>query len=165
MAFTTSKYSAAFQQLILDRVQAVLERDVDIALAAIDSTLDGIKQFDTPTPLLTKFPGIYLEPDSSGIRQADDDSYLIALHQCLVTVSIAGKDPDTLKTAIVKYVRAIDQVLRTMTVSDLTGGATNAERKPAWEVTEHRYGFLRANENTIYRKDAQLVLVVELLER
>lgn len=165
MPFTTSKFSAQFQQLILDRVQTVLENDVNTALAAIDGTLAAVVDFNTPTPLLLNFPGLYLEPDTSAIRQSDDDSYLMELHTLLITLSIVGPDPDTLKVRIVKYVRAIDQVLRSMSVSDLQGAVSSSIRRAAWEVTEHRYGLLRANENTIYRRDAQLVFTAELLER
>lgn len=165
MPFTASKYQAQFAQLILDRVQVVLERDVNTALAAIDATLDAVRDFDTPTPIALNFPAIYLEPDSSRLRQADDDSHIGEEHELLVNLAIVGKDPDALKRAIVKYVRAIDQVLRTMTDADITGGVTSAIGKAVWEVTEHRYGILRANENTIYRKDAQLVLAVQIIER
>lgn len=166
MAFT-SKFSAQFQQLLLTRVQAVLERDVDDALAVIDSSLESVKDFDTPAQIALNFPAIYLEPDLSQIEQAADDSHLMEKHSFLITLSIVAKDPDTTKARIVKYVRAVDQALRTMSVADLIGSApTGAIRKPAWEVTEHRFGALTRNvENTIYRRDAQLVLVVQILER
>jgi hypothetical protein len=164
MAFV-GKFGAGFQRLILDRVQAVLERDANAAIAAVDSTLDPIKDFDTPTPIALNFPALYLEPDGSRLAQSDDDSYIEQEHSLLISLAIVGKDPDTLKTKIVRYVQAIDQVLRTMTNADLTGGVTTAIRKAAWEVTDHRYGLLRAGENTIYRKDAQLTLIVQILER
>src|SRR5262247_830791 len=107
MPFTTSKYSAQFQQLILTRVQSVLESDTNTALNAIDNTLAPFVEFKTPAPLLLNFPGLYLEPEASAIRQSDDDSYLMELHTLLITLSIVGPDPDTLKVRIVKYVRAI----------------------------------------------------------
>lgn len=137
------------------------------ALAAIDGTLEAIKDFETPIPIVLNFPAIYLEPDLSRVEQADDDSYLMMEHSLLVTLAIVAANPDTTKARIVKYVRAVDQVLRTMTVEDLIGSApTSARRKPAWEVVEHRYGALTRNaENTIYRRDAQLVLAVQILER
>src|SRR5262245_15617805 len=165
MPFTTSKFSAQFQQLILTRVQSVLEADTNTALAAIDGTLAPFVEFKTPAPLLLNFPGLYLEPDTSAIRQSDDDSYLMELHTLLITLSIVSSTPDILKSQIVKYVRAVDQVLRSMSVSDLQGSVSSSIRRAAWEVTEHRYGLLRANENTIYRRDAQLVFTAELLER
>lgn len=135
------------------------------ALAAIDATLEAIKDFKTPTEITTNFPAIYLEPDLSAVEQSADDSHLMEEHSLLVTLAIVASNPDITKSRIVKYVRGIDQVLRTMTVEDLIGSApTTARRKPAWEVTEHRYGALRQNE-TIYRRDAQLVLAVQILER
>src|SRR5262245_4304712 len=164
MPFTTSKYSAQFQQLILSRVQTVLENDTNTALTTIDNTLAPFVEFKTPAPLLLNFPGLYLEPEASVIKQSDDDSYLTEIHTLLVTISIVSSTPDILKQQIVKYLRAVDQVLRSMSVSDLQGALSSAIRKAAWEVTEHRYGAIRVAD-TIYRRDAQLVLAVEILER
>lgn len=166
MAFVTSKYGAEFQELILENVQAVLERDVGTALAAIDSDLDTFKDFTTPTSIALNFPALYIEPDISTLAQADDDSYIQAEHSILINLSIVARDPDVTKQRIVKYVRAVDQAIRTMSVIDLTGGVDSATGKPAWEVVEHRYGSLEQNaDRTIYRRDAQLVMVVQILER
>lgn len=164
MAFE-SKYSAEFAGLILDRVQAVLERDADQALAALDATLDKFADYATPTPIALNFPALFLEPDLSALNQSDDDSYIKQTHSLLLNIAIVGKDPKALHTAIVKYVQALDRVLRSMSTDDLTDGVTSRIGPPAWEVVEHRYGVLRTNENTIYRKDAQLVLAVQILER
>jgi hypothetical protein len=54
-----------------------------------------------------------------------------------------------------------------MTVAQIIGSAsTSAIRAPVWEVTEHRYGLITTDSaKTIYRRDAQLILVVQNLER
>lgn len=165
MPFTTSKFSAQFQQLILDRVQVALEAGVNTALAAIDAALPAVVDFDTPYQIALNFPALYLEPDLSALAQSDDDSYIDEEHTLLVTISIVAADPDATKSRIVKYVRAVDQVLRSMSVADLQGGTSSSIRKAAWEVVEHRYGALRTLENTIYRRDAQLIFAVQILER
>lgn len=164
MAFT-SQFSAQFTGLVLDRVQTVLERDTNTALAAIDASLPAVVDFKTPTPLTTNFPAVFLEPDLSSLVQSKDDSYIEGEHTLLINIAIADKDPAALKVAIVKYVRALDQVIRSMSFEDLTGGVTSAIGPPSWEVLEHRYGPFRANDQTIYRKDAQLVMAVQILER
>lgn len=163
----TPKFAAQFQRRILDNVQAVLVRDVNTALAAIDATLAAVVDFVTPVPIALNFPALYLEPNSSAMKQSDDDSYIEEAHQLLISLSIVGATPDVLKSAIVKYVQAIDQVLRSMSVPDLIGSQpTSAVRKPAWEVLGHNFSAIRANaDNTIYRRDAQVVFVVEILER
>lgn len=164
MPFVT-KFQAGFAQTVLDRVQVVLERDMNEAISQVDATLAAIVDFDTPTPIALNFPCLYLEPDSTRIEQADDDSHLLEEHDLVISLAIVGSDPDALKKQVVKYARAIDRVLRTMSVMDLTGGVSSTTGPPAWEVTEHRYGILRSSENTIYRRDAQLVLTIQILER
>lgn len=164
----TSKFSAEFAQGLMDNIQAVLESATigpNAALAVIDNTLDVFVDFDTPTPITINFPALYLEPSTSKIEQSADDAYLKAEHEFLISLAIVGPEPDTLKKRINKYVRAVDQSLRGMTQTSLTGGVTTTQAGAAWEVTQHRYGVLRETENTIYRKDAQLVLVVQLIER
>ena len=168
MAFA-SKFQAEFAARLLDHLQAVLERDVNAALASIDGSLplfaenDGIG-FRTPTPIAVNFPALYLEPSQSALVQSADDSRVEEQHEFAINVALTGPDANTLKRQIVNYVLAIDQVLRSMSVTDLTGGLSSAISKPTWEVTEHRYGVLRSND-TLYRRDAQLILVVQDFER
>lgn len=165
MAFTASQFSAQFAGRLLENLQTVIERDTETALRLIDDTLEMPADYATPISIAVNFPALYLEPDNSRLTQADDDSYITGEHSFVLTLSIVGPEPTTLKQRIVKYVRAADQVLRTMTFEDLTDGVTSTVGPPVWEVVEHRYGLLRANERTIYRWDAQLVLVIQLLER
>jgi hypothetical protein len=164
MAFVTSKFAAGFAQTVLDNIQTVLERDCNTALAAIDANLTTFADYKTPLPLLLNFPALYLEPGHTEIQQSDDDSHLMQEHELLIGFSLVDADADALKAKLVKYVRAIDQVLRTMSDDDLTGGITSSVGKAVWEVTEHTYGPLRGKD-TIYRRDAQLVLKIQIMER
>lgn len=165
MAFTASQFSAQFAGRLMENLQTVIERDMETALRLIDTDLEMPVDYQTPISIANNFPALYLEPDNSRLTQSDDDSYVTGEHSFVLTLSIVGPEPTTLKNRIVKYVRAADQVFRTMTVADLTDGVTSSVGPPVWEVVEHRYGLLRANERTIYRWDAQIVLVVQLLER
>ena len=172
MPFTT-KYSADFAAGILSNVQVVLERDINDALSEIDGTLPAIIDWTTPIEIALSFPCLYLEPSDTDAEQADDDSYLKEEHQLIVSVAIVGgqSDVDALKSQITKYVKAIDRVLRSMSIVDLTGGLNSAKARPVWEVTQHRYSKLRGNAGsgeqmpTIFRRDAQLLLTVQILER
>lgn len=166
MAFV-SKFAAEFEQGLLANIQAILEgaNGANAALAEIDASLSTFVDYDTPIPIALNFPALYLEPVRGAFKQSDDDSYIEGEYEFVVNCAIVGSDPDALKVAIVKYVRAIDQCLRTATGTDIAGAVTDIHARPAWEVTEHQYGPLFADERTIYRKNAQLTLVVQLLER
>jgi len=164
MAFVTSQYAAQFALRIIDNIQTYLEASTETALAAIDDTLDNFKDFRTPTPLVLNFPALFVSTGGSTLEQSDDDSYIIGTHEFFIDVAVDGKDTYTLQRTILKYVLAVDQVLRTADVSDLTGGVTSTIGKPVWEVTEHQFGILRERD-TIYRLDARVVFVIQLLER
>ena len=172
MAFT-NKFSADFASLIMDRVQAVLERDVNDALAGIDGTLPVFVDFKTPVQIALKFPCLYVEPSQSDLAQSPDDTYIQSQHQLIISLSIVSgiEDVDLLKNQITQYAKAVDRVLRTMPASDLASAVTSARAKPVWEVTQHRFSVLRGNAGvgdnlpTIFRRDAQLLFVVQILER
>lgn len=164
MAFTTSTYSAQFAYRLIDSIQTVLERDTGTALTAIDSTLADFADYQTPTPIVLNFPALYVSVGSSAMEQSDDDSHIKSQHEIFIDIAVDGKDAYTLERTILKYVLAVDQVLRTMTVADLITATSSIVSEPIWEVTEHQFGLLRQGD-TIYRKDARVVLIVQLLER
>lgn len=164
MAFTTSTYSAQFAYRLIDSIQTVLERDTGTALTAVDSTLADFADYQTPTPIVLNFPALYISVGSSVMEQSDDDSHIKSQHEIFIDIAVDGKDAYTLERTILKYVLAVDQVLRTMTVADLITATSATVSEPIWEVTEHQFGLLRQGD-TIYRKDARIVLIVQLLER
>lgn len=167
MPFVT-KFAAEFAQGLLDRIQVVLESatiGANPALAVIDAALDPFVDFDTPIPKAINFPALYLEPSQSKLEQSEDDSHIKGEHEFIITLAIVANEPDVVKKRIGKYLRAVDQALRTMSAADLATAVTSSKARPAWEVTEHRYGAIFEDENTIYRKSAQLLFVVQILER
>lgn len=169
-----STFAAQFAQRLLDNIQARLEANANTQVAAVDSALalfsteldshDQAIGFNTPTEIATNFPCLYLEPSSVKLDQAEDDLSIRQQHEMAISLSITGPDANTLKGQIVKYVTALDRCIRQMTPTQLTGGITNAVSGVAWEVTEHRYGVI-TTDRTIYRRDAQLVLVIQDFER
>jgi len=166
-----STFAAQFMKRLRPRIQAVLERDVNTRVAALDASLDLFPDedcigFRTPTALAVNFPCLYLEGSQVDLSQSADDSRVDQQHELVISVACVGPDDYTLQSALETYVLAIDQALRRMTIGDLTGGITSAVSPAAWEVTQHRYGVLRGtNNNTILRRDAQLILVIQFFER
>ena len=164
MAYSTTKFDAQFMFLVLSRVQTVLERDANTAVAEwADTSLEPFLEFQTPLEIVTRFPALYVAPVSTKADQAQDDLSIKSAHQIAVGVAVVGETHEIVKTRMIKYLVAIDRVLRTMTISDLMDGVSQAKGEPAWEVTEHQYGLLY-QEAGAYRRDASLTLEIHIRE-
>lgn len=164
MAFTP-KFSATFAGRIMENLQTLVERDFEAALFRIDPDLDAPRDYKTPMGLAVNFPAVYVEPTASALQQSEDDTHIRQQHTFTLYLAIVGPDAVTLKAQIVKYVRALDQVLRTASVEDLITGISASVGPPAWEVTDHRYGGLVGPAQGLLRWDAQLTFTIQLLER
>jgi hypothetical protein len=167
MAYTTSQFGAQFGLRILDNLQSYLEASTGTALTAIDPALENFADYRTPTPIVLNFPALFVSSSNTTIEQSDDDSHLISEIELYIDVAIDGVDTYALQRSMLKYLLAIDRVIRSMTSTDLLGPNWNTGgivTEPIWEVTGHQFGVLR-QADTIYRLDARIVLVVQLLER
>ena len=165
MAFTTTRYTAQFALRLISNLQTYLEASTGTALTAIDSTLANFVDYRTPTPIALNFPALFVSNSQQQLEQSDDDSYIRGRVEFFIDIAIDGVDAYTLQRNILKYALAVDRVCRTMDVSDLLGSNTTAlVAEPIWEITEHQFGTLRQGD-TIYRLDARIILVVQILER
>jgi len=170
-------FNAQFVQRILDNIQARLEDNLNDQVAGIDPELPlfstetdstGLKiGFNTATPIALNFPAVYLEPSASTLAQSADDTRIQQSHELVISLAITGPSAATLKSQVVKYVTALDRCIRRATPAQICGGLDASVNGLVWEVTEHRYGELRVSgENaTIYRRDAQLIITIQLFER
>lgn len=164
MAYSTTAYSAQFAYRLIDALQTYLEASTGTALAEIDSTLADFVDYRTPTPIVLNFPALFISTSAVALEQSDDDSHIRSRNEFYIDIAVDGKDAYTLQRTILKYVLAVDRVLRTMTPADLVTATSSTLSEPIWEVVEHQFGALRQGD-TIYRLDARLVLVIQLLER
>jgi len=167
MAYTTHQFGAQFGLRVLDNVQSYLEASTATALAAIDGTLANFVDYRTPTPIALNFPALFLSSSNTAMEQADDDAHILSEIELFIDVAIDGVDTYALQRNMLKYLLAVDRVIRSMSNEDLLGASWNTGgivAGPVWEVTSHQFGVLR-EADTIYRLDARIVLVVQLLER
>lgn len=165
MPYTTTRYQAQWALRLIDNLQAYLEASLPTALAEIDATLPNVVDYRTPTPIALNFPALFVSTSNEQMEQSDDDSHIRGRVELYVDIAVDGVDAYALQRKILKYVVAIDRVIRTMAVADLLGGATTAYvSEPVWEVTEHQFGILRQSD-TIYRSDARIILVIQTMER
>lgn len=169
MAFVP-RYSAVFELPIIENVLTIIVRDMKAALDHFYSS-DGLPDFverSIGTERGVEFPILVIGPRSNLIETADDESRLFEPIKIDIKIGVIANSSDAAYRKIMKYVRALDAILRTATLADYCAGMTNGNNRPfglAVGVT-HTYGPLGVNEQrTTYFKPANLELSVTLNER
>jgi len=168
--FSTPKYSACFEGPIIANVLAIVIRDMKLALDYFyqAEALPDFVERSLGTEKGLEFPILVLGPRANPIETTDDDSNLIQSIVIELKVGVTADSSDAALTKIMKYVRALDAVLRTATKADYCANMTNGSNVPfgfAVDVT-HTYGPLGANDNrTTYFKPASLELTLHFRER
>lgn len=164
MAYTTKKFATDFALTLYDNILSVIERDMTTALAELDATQEPVVEYEMPSFATNVFPSMFLEISRSTLEQSDDDAYIKETHEFLLTVAITGTTWVEAQDRVLKYVVAVDRVLRTMTNADLTDGVTQLVAHAAWEVVEHLYSGIISTDRMM-RKDAAIRFVVEIIRR
>ena len=137
----------------------------DTEVQAIDSSLDAIKNFTTPIPLVVKFPAVYVDWAGSKLKRADDDSYCVQEHEFQIGIAVIDKDYDAIADKILKYVAGVSRVIEKMKSADLTNGTSTTLSGAAWEIVDQDSAKgLRWNDAGIYRRDAYLTMIVQVTE-
>ena len=158
-------YAAQFLHRILSNITTVLETDLNGHVAAVDGQLWQVASFDVPTEMTSIFPAVYVEPVGTLTDQAADDSRIDQEHELTIHLSITDVDFKNTRSAIVKYVVAIDRTIRQMTADELLGDVTSVLGAPVWEVTKHQYSGIFLNDQNLYRRDAALTVKIQFMER
>ena len=166
----TPRFSARFEGPIVDNVLAIVTRDMKSALDYFypSDELPDFVERSLGTELGLEFPILVIGPRSNPVETVDDDSHLIEPQVIELKVGVIAESPDAAMRKIMKYVRALDAVLRSASKSDYCANMTNGNNQPfgfAVDVT-HIYGPLGANDSrTTYFKPASLELSVQFRER
>lgn len=166
----TPKYSARFELPILDNVLAIIIRDFKLALDYFYSA-DALPDFAeraVGTEQGLQFPMMVIGPRSNQVETADDASHLVEPIVIEIKIGVTAGSANDASRKIMKYVRAMDAVLRTATYADYFAGFTTGASQPFGLVIDvtHEYGPLGANDNrTTYFKPASLDLRLTFNER
>ena len=166
----TPKFSACFELPIIDNTLAIVTRDFKAALDYFypNEELPDFIERSLGTECGLEFPILVIGPRSNPVETVDDDSHLIEPQIIELKIGVVADSPDAAMRLIMKYVRALDAVLRTATKADYCAGMTNGNDQPfGFQVdVTHTYGPLGANDNrTTYFKPASLELSVQFRER
>lgn len=158
-------YAATFLDRILENITNVLASDLNGHVSAISGQIYQVASFDVPTEMTSRFPAVYVEPVGSLLDQAADDSRIDQEHELMIHLSITDTDFQQTRGNIAKYVTAIDRTIRQMTADGLLTDITSAVGAPVWEVTKHQYSGIFLNDQNLYRRDAQLTVKIQFMER
>lgn len=166
----TPKFSACFEGPIIDNVKAIIIRDMKAALDhfyAADNLPDFAER-SLGTEQGLEFPILVIGPRSNPVETVADAARLVQAQTVELKVGIVADSSDEAMRKIMKYVRALDSVLRSAHKNDYCANMTNGNNVPfgfSIDVT-HEYGPLGANDNrTTYFKPASLTLTVNFNER
>jgi hypothetical protein len=165
----TPKYSAVFELPIIDNVLAIIARDMKDALDYfyVSDNLPDFVERSIGTEHGFEYPILVIGPRSNLVETVADSSHLVEPIKIDIKIGVVDESSDGAYRKIMKYVRALDAVLRTATLADYCAGMINGTNRPfgfSVDVT-HTYGPLGANEErTTYFKPANLELSVNLRE-
>jgi len=173
------QYSAAFEGPIIDNVITIVTRDMKGALdffnpteALLPSTdpafLADFAERSIGTEHGFEFPIFVIGPEENTIAEAEDESRLGEDIKITMNIGIVDDTSEKAYRRCMKYVRALDAVLRSATKNDYCANMTNGSNVPfglSKEVS-HFYRPLGVNdERTIYFKPATIRLALTFNER
>jgi hypothetical protein len=159
----TPKFSAVFEGPIIDNTLAIIERDFKAALDHFDP-LDALPDFaERALGQIKKneFPCLAIGPRDNLTEEDDDRSHVIQAARIDIYMGVVGDTAELTTRKIMKYVRAMDAVLRTARQDFFTNMSN-----PFGIIIEarHAYGPLGERENQYFRS-AIVELTVNLRER
>lgn len=160
----TPQYSAVFEEPIINNTLAIITRDFKAALDYFypADRLEDFSERALGQVLRNEFPCLAISPRDNPVDEADDDSHLVEAARIDVYVGVTDDGADSVTRKIMKYVRAMDAVLRTAREDFFTGMSN-----PFGVVisARHAYGPVGGPAESIYFRAAVVELTVSLRER
>ena len=130
----TQRYQATFAKPLVNQLIAILQRDQQEALDAINAArpagraLKPFAAFHKEAGTVQNWPALVLVPQETTFdTQSDDDLRTQSLH-FICAMAITGTDPEWLAEDALDYLRAVDVVLTSAPLSDFYLGLAIAHR-------------------------------------
>lgn len=157
------KYSAVFEEQIIDSVLALITRDMKPALDYFfpSSNYPDFRERSLGQILKNEFPLVAIGPNRNAISPSDDGSRVIQAARTDIYVGVSDDGPATVTEKIMRYVRCVDAVLRSGSKSDYF---TSMNTFGFVLEAEHVYGPIGIRES-IYFRSAIIELTIQINER
>lgn len=162
------KYSACFEGPLITNTLAVITRDMKFALDYFYPTenLPDFVERSIGTERGFEFPLLVIGPRENLVESTDDESHIIEPVRITINIGVIDETPEKAYIKIMKYVRALDSVLRSAAKSDYLANMTSSHAFALIVDVTHTYGPLGAAEDrTSYFKPASLELSLNFRER
>lgn len=157
----TPRYSAVFEEPIIRNVLAIIERDMKAALDHWypDDNLKDFVERSVGTERGVEFPMLVIGPRSNLIETDADLVSLIEPQIIEMKLATVDNNPADAYFRTMKYVRALDSVLRSAAKADYTANMTSSTPFALIIDVTHEYLPLGVNDTrTSYVKPAGLEL-------
>ena len=161
----TPQFSAIFEEQIIVNTKALIVRDMKSALDHFYPSplnLPDFKERALGQVIGAEFPFLAIGPRENRVEDTDDRSHVVEAARISLYVGVTDDSPENVTIKIMRYVRALDAVLRTGR-QDFFTGMSNPFGVVV-DVTHSYPGFIGANDS-VYFRSATLELTVSLRER
>lgn len=158
------RFSAIFEEQIITNTKAVIVRDMKAALDYFypAATLPDFTERALGQVIGDTYPFLALGPRENRVDEVDDRSHLIEAARISLYIGVTDDSPENVTIKIMRYVRALDAVLRTARQDFFTGMSNPFGI--ILEVTHSYPGFIGAKDS-VYFRSATLELSIQLRER
>lgn len=161
----TPRYSAVFEEGLIDNLLTVITRDFKLALDYYyaDDDLPDFAERTLGQELGNEYPMLALVPVRNAATESEDRARVLQAVRINLMVGVVDDGPDTVTQRIMRYVRALDAVIRSASKNDLTANMGVQVFGLSVEA-EHSYGPIGDN-SSIYFRPAILELLMTFNER
>ena len=162
----TPKYSACFEEPLVNNVLAIIERDMQAALDYFYPT-ENLNDFAERTLGQLQgnsYPALEISPISNPVDEADASDRLQSAGSFEIRLIVTDSGPQAVTRKIMRYVRCLDAVLRSANKSDYFANITG-QRFGLVIALEHGYERRIRTNGSIYARFAVLLLTIKINER
>jgi hypothetical protein len=183
----TPRYQAQFAKTLVNQLIAILQRDQQSALDAINAgrpagrALKPFAGFHKEAAPIQNWPALVLVAQQTTFDASSDADLRSQSVNFFCALALTGTDPEWLSEDAMDYLRAVDMVLTSAPLSDFYAalpiahatvpGGTTAPLDPAvskvedLRVTAHNMGALVARRGGSLARGPQIEFVIEVEER
>lgn len=160
------KYTAEFEGRLIDNILALVTRDMKFALDYFypADALPDFAERCLSYPIGLNFPMLVIDPSSSAIDDVEGTHLQEAVRYTL-EIGVTDSDAELVTRRCMKYVRALDAVLRTGAIeADYFAGYTATNVGGLSVDVSHEFGTPGVNPKGLYFRPASLDLTVMFKE-
>jgi hypothetical protein len=167
MAFVAT-VTPQFIEPIIDNLLTVIARDFAEASVLVtgNGALTPFAQSCRSRRVDVRYPFLGCYPVRTGLVNQDEDQSANEKHEVKIELALVGSDSEALTSELLKYVRAVDWIVRHASEADMSENlSANGATDPIWTISAHEYTLIQRNALQQYLQQAQITVLVEVTEQ